>query len=40
MSFAYFENYIPEGWRDVSAVALPEIMSSIPSNHMMVHNHL
>jgi hypothetical protein len=33
------------GWRDGSAVkkaltALPEILSSIPSNHMVVHNHL
>ena len=32
------------GWRDGSAVrtlaALPEVLSSIPSNHMVAHNHL
>jgi len=32
------------GWRDGSAVraltALPEFLSSIPSNHMVTHNHL
>jgi hypothetical protein len=32
-------------WRDGSAVnstltALPEVLSSIPSNHMAAHNHL
>jgi hypothetical protein len=33
-----------KGWRGGSAVksmtALPEVLSSIPSNHMMAHNHL
>jgi len=30
-----------EGWRDGSApAALPELLSSIPSNHMVAHNHL
>ena len=32
------------GWRDDSVVktltALPEVLSSIPSNHMLVHNYL
>ena len=31
------------GWRDASAVkstALPEVLSSIPGNHMVAHNHL
>jgi hypothetical protein len=32
------------GWRDGSVVktltALPEVLSSIPSNHMVAHNHL
>jgi hypothetical protein len=28
------------GWRDGSVAALPEIRSSIPSNHMVAHNHL
>ena len=35
----------PRGWRDGSVVkstnsALPEVLSSIPSNHMVAHNHL
>jgi hypothetical protein len=33
-----------KGWRDGSAVkdtaVLPKVLSSIPSNHMVVHNHL
>jgi hypothetical protein len=33
-----------QGWREGSVVkssdALPEVLSSIPSNHMMAHNHL
>ena len=32
------------GWRDGSVVrvltAVPEVLSSIPSNHMVAHNHL
>jgi hypothetical protein len=32
------------GWRDDSLVkstdALPEVLSSIPRNHMVAHNHL
>jgi hypothetical protein len=29
------------GWRDGSAlIALPEVLSSNPSNHMVAHNHL
>jgi hypothetical protein len=32
------------GWRDGSVVkrltALPEVLSSIPSNHMVAHNYL
>jgi hypothetical protein len=33
------------GWRDGSAVkstdcSLPEVLSSIPNNHMVAHNHL
>jgi hypothetical protein len=38
-----FKNKI-EGWRDDSAVralaALSEVLSSNPSNNMVVHNHL
>jgi hypothetical protein len=44
-------NYSVRGWRDGSAVnstncssrgptALPEVLSPIPSNHMVAHNHL
>jgi hypothetical protein len=32
-----------KGWRDGSVralTALPEVLSSIPSNHMVAHNHL
>jgi hypothetical protein len=35
-----------EGWRDGSAVrstaltALSEVLSLIPSNHIVIHNHL
>ena len=30
------------GWREGSEfkTALPEVLSSIPSNHMVIHNHL
>jgi hypothetical protein len=32
------------GWRDAqwlrAPTALPEVLSSIPSNHMVAHNHL
>jgi hypothetical protein len=32
------------GWRDGSVgralTALPEVLSSIPNNHMVAHNHL
>jgi hypothetical protein len=38
------KNAETRGWRDGSQVraltALPEILSSIPSNHMVAHNHL
>jgi hypothetical protein len=27
-------------WRDGTFTALPEVMSSIPSNHMIAQNHL
>jgi hypothetical protein len=33
-----------KGWRDGSVVkaltALPKVLSSIPGNHMVAHNHL
>ena len=34
-----------EDWRDGSVVkntdcSLPEVLSSVPSNHMVAHNHL
>ena len=32
-----------EGWRDGSVVkstGLPKVLSSIPGNHMVAHNHL
>jgi len=35
---------VPGGWRDGSVVraptALPGVLSSNPSNHMVAHNHL
>jgi hypothetical protein len=31
----------PLGWRDGSALTvLPEVLSLIPNNHMVAHNHL
>jgi hypothetical protein len=39
----YSKNFMM-GWREGSAVrvltALPEVLSSIPSTHMVAHNHL
>jgi len=31
---------LSRGWRDGSEVALPEVLSSIPSKRMVAHNHL
>jgi hypothetical protein len=28
------------GWKDGSLTVLPQVLSSIPSNHMVAHNHL
>jgi hypothetical protein len=40
----FFKKLLCGSWRDGSAVraltALPEVLSSIPSNHMVAHNHL
>jgi hypothetical protein len=35
-----FKNKIDGGWGDGSALtALPKVLSSNPSNHMVAHNH-
>jgi hypothetical protein len=42
----HYLKVLGRGWRDGSAqllkalIALPEILSSIPSNQMVAHNHL
>jgi hypothetical protein len=42
MNYVKFKN-VYSGWKDGSAIkstVLPEVLSSIPSNHMVAHTHL
>jgi hypothetical protein len=33
-------NYIDTGAGEMALTALPEVLSSVPSNHIVAHNHL